>query len=360
MTNGKSVQDAIALDSDSEAEEVQVSSRSEHKTQNGSSKPVAQGSKTLVEPAPLTRKDSSECGKATRAAIAAPESAPVHPALAISKEERAALEAARQERNRKRRREQGLPSDDEGGSNGHASKKTLTAADRSDKGHGVENAMLASMSSTTAQPRTKLSASPYNTSYASSSTPSASPYKSISATDRFWHGAVKYSHNDLAPSNQIGVQFGELFLPATKANAAGLKQAILCVYGRDAEFVFGNTPVGKPRSLGGDAPDCLLITGPEGYTVSDDVRGANLISPFLMLKIYRLSHTRSQASRNPRSRCPTGMCLCRRCRNMRGRCTQSSCFSSLKRTSDLCSPRVFSLECDWTVYDNVRLEWTSL
>jgi hypothetical protein len=280
MANGKSAKDAIVLDSDSEPEVTSHSHKAEDRKGKGKSKATDQDESNVVD----TSNNTAEPQKATPAAAdATPESGPVRPALGISKEERTALEAARHERNRKRRRDQGLPSDDEGGSSsGHASKKTATlsatvTADKNASRHGVEDPMLGNMPSIATQPRTTSNASAVSSSHTSSSTASSAPYKSISPTDRFWHGAIKYSYNALAPPHQAGVKFSELFLPATRSNAAGLQQAILCTYSCEPPFVFSNLPVGRPRSLGGDAPDCLLITdggrGPDRkpLVVSEDL-----------------------------------------------------------------------------------------
>ncbi len=206
----------------------------------------------------------------------------------FSKEERAALEAARLERNRKRRREQGLPSDDEaeapprkvtgevvatptipalshgapssspvdiGGSSGAA--KALAAAGLTGSGRAGAGApddpLLGNMIGSAAS-----DIKPQASSSAASA--SSSIYSRIRPGERFWHGAVKHSANRLAPTSKAGVPLSDFVLPTTPFNANGLRQAILCSFSTDIKWLVPVFPRDKPISEGGSAPDLTLIT----------------------------------------------------------------------------------------------------
>ncbi|CAO1633675.1 unnamed protein product [Parajaminaea phylloscopi] len=191
-------------------------------------------------PQQLTRSDSGQFGSLTR-------------------EERAALEQQRRDRQKQRRRDAGVRSSSE--------------PEECDAGNEVAVANGASLSTQAATPQARrpfqrMPGQPQEDQTAGASTwsvgatsglggSSKPALRRILADDRFWSGVVKRSYNRFTGD---GVPFSDFFLPTTKNNTAGLMHAVIASYTYEwswLETILPSAMVGQPGKPG---PQFTFVT----------------------------------------------------------------------------------------------------
>lgn len=123
---------------------------------------------------------------------------------------------------------------------------------------------------------------------AASSDSTPEMFRSISASDRFWRGAIKHSLNTLAAPSRKGASIAETALPSTMHAMHGLERAFVSTFVLDLPWVSTWLPV-VPKNRGGP-PITLVMHAPGQGGVKGTAGTMEILTTTMPNQAYGVQH----------------------------------------------------------------------